>query len=223
MSVPELQFGEVFDNIDLLVRGVRLTLALWALAMAAGLGGGLFVGLARISEHRWVAWPARAFVEIFRNTPVLVQLVWFYFALPVLTGWQPPAFVAAALALSLNGAAYCGEIYRNGIQSVSRGQMEAARSLGMTRSRTLRRVILPLAVRRMVPAFTNRAVELAKNTSVASIVTVHELMYEARLFSSQNYLPLETFAVVAVIYFILIYPFTFASYGLERRFAASGA
>jgi polar amino acid transport system permease protein len=222
MKLPDLQFGEVFANLDLLLQGCRLTLALWAVALAAGLSFGLLVGLARASERRWLTVPARAYVELFRNTPVLVQLVWFYFALPVLTGVQLPAFAAAAIALSLNGAAYCGEIFRNGIQSVARGQWEAARALGMAYPRMMRRVVLPLAIRRMVPAFTNRAVELAKNTSVASIVTVHELMYEARLFSSQNYIPLETFAVVAVIYFVMIYPFTLASYGLERRFAASG-
>lgn len=223
MKMPELQFGEVFANIDLLLEACGLTLVLWAVALAAGLSGGLLVGLARISPRRWIAWPARGYVELFRNTPVLVQLIWFYYALPVLSGIQLPAFAAAALALSLNASAYCAEIYRGGIQSVAAGQWEAAQALGMGRLRLLRRIILPLAVRRMVPAFTNRAVELAKNTSVASIITVHELMYTARLFSSQNYIPMETFTVVAMIYFLLIYPFTLASYVLERRFAAGRA
>ncbi|WP_377811435.1 amino acid ABC transporter permease (plasmid) [Azospirillum sp. A29] len=223
ITMPELQFGEVFANIDLLFEACGLTLALWAVALAAGLSGGLLVGLARISPRRWIAWPARGYVELFRNTPVLVQLIWFYYALPVLSGIQLPAFAAAALALSLNASAYCAEIYRGGIQSVAAGQWEAGRALGMGRLRLLRRIILPLAVRRMVPAFTNRAVELAKNTSVASIITVHELMYTARLFSSQNYIPMETFTVVAMIYFLLIYPFTLASYALERRFAAGRA
>ncbi len=223
MTLPELQFGLIFANFDLLVEACGLTLALWFVALATGLAAGLLIGLARISRHSWVAWPARAYVEIFRNTPVLVQLVWFYYALPVLTGLQLPAFAAASLALSLNASAYCAEIYRGGIQSVVAGQWEAGRALGMGYGRLLKRIILPQAIRRMVPAFTNRAVELAKNTSVASIVTVHELMYNARLFSSQNYVPLETFTVVAMIYFGLIYPFTLASYALERRFAASGA
>jgi polar amino acid transport system permease protein len=221
--MPELQFGIVFANVDLLLAGCGLTLALWGVALAAGLGGGLVIGLARTSDQPFVALPARAFVEVFRNTPVLIQLIWFYYALPVLSGVQLPAFAAAALALSLNASAYCAEIYRNGIQSVARGQWEAGQALGMGRVRLMLCIILPQAVRRMVPAFTNRAVELAKNTSVASIITVHELMYNARLFSSQNYVPLETFTVVAMIYFVLIYPLTLASYGLERRFAASGA
>ncbi len=223
MIMSELQFGEVFANIDLLLEACGLTIALWFVALASGFSGGLVVGLARTARRRWIGWPARAFVEVFRNTPVLVQLIWIYYALPVLTGIQLPAFAAAALALSLNASAYCAEIYRGGIQSVPTGQWEAGRALGMSRLRLLRRIVLPLAVRRMVPAFTNRAVELAKNTSVASIITVHELMHTARLFSSQNYLPLETFTVVAMIYFMLIYPFTLASYALERRFAAGRA
>jgi polar amino acid transport system permease protein len=122
ITMPELQFGEVFANIDLLFEACGLTLALWAVALAAGLSGGLLVGLARISPRRWIAWPARGYVELFRNTPVLVQLIWFYYALPVLSGIQLPAFAAAALALSLNASAYCAEIYRGGIQSVAAGQ-----------------------------------------------------------------------------------------------------
>lgn len=217
------QFGEILVHTDVLLRGVGLTVALWAIAFACGLTFGLGFALLRLSDRRWLSWPARLLVELFRNTPVLVQLVWFYYAFPVLTGLQLPAFWAAALALSLNATAYCSEIYRGGIRSIVRGQSEAARALGMTAPRTLRRVILPLVTRRMLPAFTNRGVELAKNTSVASIVTVNELLYQARMLSSEYYLPLETFTIVAAIYFVLIYPGTLVAYGLERRFAARGA
>lgn len=221
--MEQLQFGEILVHTDLLLRGVWLTVALWAIAFGAGLTAGLGLGLARLSARRWIAWPARALVEAFRNTPVLIQLIWFYYALPVLTGIQLPAFAAAALALSLNATAYCAEIYRGGIRSIPRGQWEAGRALGMAAPRLMRRVLLPQAVRRMLPAFTNRGVELAKNTSVASIVTVNELLYQARMLSSEYYLPLETFTVVAVIYFVLIYPGTLAAYALERRLAAKGA
>ncbi len=219
----QFQFGEILAHTDLLLRGVGLTAGLWAIAFACGLSFGLGVALLRLSGSRWMAWPARLFVELFRTTPVLVQLVWFYYALPVLTGLQLPAFWAAALALSLNATAYCSEIYRGGIRSIVREQSEAARALGMTSARTMRRVVLPQVMRRMLPAFTNRGVELAKNTSVASIVTVNELLYQARMLSSEYYLPLETFTIVAVIYFVLIYPGTLLAYGLERRYAAKGA
>lgn len=222
MSATTFDFTEVLSNIDLLLGGARLTVLLWVLATLAGIGVGLPIALARISGRRVLEWPAAGLVEIFRNTPVLIQLIWFYYALPVLTGIQLSAFSATLLALSLNGAAYCAEIWRQGLLGVPRGQWEAGRALGMSRGRMLRRVVLPQAVRGMLPAFTNRAIELAKNTSVASIVTVHEMMYQARLFSSQHYVPLETFSVVAVIYFLVISPFTLVSDRLERRFAAQG-
>jgi polar amino acid transport system permease protein len=218
----ELAFGEVFTNIDLLLRGVILTVALWTIAIAFALVAGLFIGLARTSTRRWPNWIATGYIEVFRNTPVLVQLVWFYYAFPVLTGLQMKPFTAAALGLCLNSSAYCAEIYRGGIQSVVAGQWEAGKALGMRYWRVLWRIILPQAVRRMLPAFTNRAVELAKMTSIASVIAVHELMYEARTLSTQSFLPLETFTVVASIYFILIYPGTLAAYLLERRLATKG-
>jgi polar amino acid transport system permease protein len=132
------------------------------------------------------------------------------------------SFTAAALGLFLNTSAYCAEIWRAGLQSVASGQWEAASALGMTTRRTLARIILPQAARRMIPAFTNRGVELAKMTSIASVITVQELMYEAKMLSTQSFLPLETFSVVAVIYFLVIYPGTLAAYGLERRLNSRG-
>jgi polar amino acid transport system permease protein len=221
--IHEFDFTEVFDNIDLLLRGVWSALALWAVAFAFGLTAGLLLGLARITNRRLLDWPATAYVELFRNTPVLVQLVWFYYAFPVLTGLQMPAFAAAALGLSLNTSAYCAEIFRGGLQSVTAGQWEAGRALGMPYGRILRRIVLPQAVRRMIPAFTNRAIELAKMTAIASVIAVHELMYEARSLSSITFRPMEVFTTVALIYFFMIYPGTLLSYALEARLKRRGA
>jgi polar amino acid transport system permease protein len=212
-------FTDVLLNIDLLARGAWITVALWAIAFAFGLAVGLALGLVRSSGNRWLSLPAAAYVEVFRNTPVLVQLVWFYFAFPVLTGWQMSGFTAAALGLALNTSAYCAEIFRGGIASIARGQWEAGRALGMTWAALMRRIVLPLAVRRMVPAFTNRGIELGKMTAIASVIAVHELMYEARLLSSQTFRPLEVFTVIAVLYFVVIYPGTLLSYRLEARLA----
>lgn len=219
----EFAFGEVFANADLLLRGIRLTVALWAIAFVTALVAGLFLGIARGSPRKALNWPATAYIEVFRNTPVIVQLVWFYYAFPVLTGIQMSAFTAASLGLCLNTSAYCAEIYRGGLQSITAGQWEAGRALGMSYWTLMRRIILPQAIRRMVPAFTNRAVELAKMTSIASVVTVHELMNEARTLATQSFLPLETFTVVAIIYFLVIWPGTMAAGLLERRLAAKGA
>ncbi len=219
----QLQFKTVFENAHLLVNGLWLTISLWALSFAFALVAGLLLGLARGSDKRWLNYGASAYIEVFRNTPTLVQLIWFYYALPVLSGVQIAPFTAAALALSLNASAYCAEIYRAGLQSVARGQWEGARALGMPYSKVMRRVILPQAVRRMIPAFTNRGVELAKMTSIASVIQVNELMYQARTISTQTFLPLETFTVVAAAYFIIIYPGTLGSYLLERKLSRKGA
>lgn len=219
----EFDFLEILRNADLLLRGIWLTVALWIIAFVLALVAGLFLGIARGSPRKLLNWPATAYIEVFRNTPVLVQLVWFYYAFPVLTGIQTTPFVAACLGLCLNTSAYCAEIYRGGLQSITAGQWEAGRALGMSYWTLMRRIILPQAIRRMIPAFTNRGVELAKMTSIASVITVHELMHEARTLSTQTFLPLETFTVVAVIYFILIYPGTVVASVIERRLNARGA
>lgn len=212
-------FSDVLANGDLIARGARLTLLLWAVAYATGLAAGLLLGLARLAPSRWISWPAASPIEVFRNTPVLVQLVWFYYAFPVLTGLQMSAFVAAALGLSLNTTAYCAEIWRGGIAGIGRGQWEAGRAIGMDGFTLMRRIVLPQAIARMVPAFTNRAIELAKVTAIASVISVHELMYEARLLSANTYRPVEVFTIVALIYFVVIYPGTLLSYRLEARLA----
>lgn len=217
------QFGEILANSDLLLRGLKLTVLLFVIALSGALVCGLFIGLARASARRVPNLIATAYIEIFRNTPVLVQLIWFYYALPSLSGWQPSAFTAAALGLFLNTSAYCAEIWRAGLQSLPAGQWEAGRAIGMSEWQLLRRVAVPQALARMVPAFTNRGVELAKMTSIASTITVQELMYEAKMLSTQTFLPLETFTIVAVIYFVLIYPGTLAAYALERRLNSKGA
>ena len=213
-------FKIVADNFHILLRGVGVTIELWAVAMMLGLALGLLVSLGPLSGRRWLRYPAIGYVEVFRNTPVLIQLIWFYYAFPIVLGQQLTPFVAAILALTLNTSAYCAEIFRSGIDSIARGQWEAAKALGMTWATALRRIILPQVGKRMLPAFTNRAIELAKVTSLASVLAVHETMYQGRLLSSTYYRPLEILTVVALVYFVLIYPGSWLSSRLERRLAA---
>jgi polar amino acid transport system permease protein len=215
-------FQVVIDGLPILLRGLVLTVELWAIAFVVGLSLGLVIGLGRVSGRTWLNGPAIAYVELFRNTPVLVQLIWFYYAFPIVLGHQLTPVTAAILALTLNTSAYCAEIFRGGIQAVARGQWEGAKALGMTRAATMRRVILPQVFRTMLPAFTNRGIELAKVTSLASLLTVQEIMYQGRLLSSTYYRPLEILTVVALIYFGLIYPGSFLSARLERRLGARG-
>lgn len=214
-----VDFGPVLADWDLLARGAWLTLLLWAMAFGIGLCLGLPIGLMRGASRRGLNWPATAWIEIFRNTPVLVQLIWFHFAFPILTGIQPTPFASALLGLALNSSAYCAEIWRGGIFGIGRGQWDAGAALGLGPVALLLQVILPQAIRRMLPPFTNRLVEVGKMTALASVIAVPELMYEARLMSANTFLPLEVFTVIALMYFAVIWPAMLASSLLERRLA----
>ena len=213
----QFDFSMVIKILPVLWRGVIVTLELWAACRAIGLILGFFIALMRVSPAAPLRFLGRAFVEIFRNIPALIQLIWFFYAFPILIGAQLTPFTAAVLGISLNTAAFSAEIYRSGIQSLERGQWEGAMAIGMSRVATFRRVILPQVFRRMLPAFTNRAVEVAKVTSLASVLSVHELMYQGRLLSSTYYRPLEILTTVGIVYLVMIYPMTWTSAALERR------
>jgi polar amino acid transport system permease protein len=179
------------------------------------------VGLGRYAGNRLFYWPATAFVEFFRNTPVLVQILWFYFALPILMPFAISPLAAAALGISLNSAAFSAEIYRGGIQSIDRGQWDGARALGMTWLQAMRRIILPQALRRMTPALTNRAIEIFKMSTLASAVAYVELLQQAKLIASLNFNPIEAYTTVAVVFFVFLWPLVQLTYLVERRLARS--
>jgi polar amino acid transport system permease protein len=216
-------FSAVLQNWPVLLRGVGVTAGLWAVAFPAAMLVGVLIALGARSGNRWVGAVARAYMELFRNIPILIQLVWFFYAFPIVTGLQLSPYVAALLALTLNASAYCSEIFRGGLASLPKGQWEGASAIGMTRAQVLRRVVLPQVLKRMLPAFTNRGIEVAKNTSIASVIAVHELMYQGRALSAVSYRPLEMLTAVAVIYFVLIYPGAYAAGRLEKRLALRGA
>jgi polar amino acid transport system permease protein len=210
-------FASVFDNTDALLVGAAGTLRIFAICLALGLSLGLLVGLGRYSRNRWIHIPATIFVEFFRNTPVLVQILWFYFALPILLPFQISPLVAASLGISLNSAAFSAEIYRGGIQSIEAGQWDGARALGMRWGQAMRRIILPQALKRMLPALTNRAIEIFKMSTLASAVAYVELLQQGKLIASLNYNPIEAYTAVAVIFFVFLWPLVQFSYFLERR------
>ena len=214
-------FAPVFDNADVLLAGAVGTLRLFVVCLLAGLSLGLLVGLARYARA-W-AWhaPATVFVEFFRNTPVLVQILWFYFALPILLPFEISPLAAAALGISLNSAAFSAEIYRGGIQSIERGQWEGARALGMTHAQAMRRIVLPQALRRMLPALTNRGIEIFKMTTLASAVAYVDLLQKGKLLASLNFNPIETYTVIAIVFFLCLFPLVQLTYALERRLGRS--
>jgi polar amino acid transport system permease protein len=199
--------------------GVLVTLAYTAATITVGLVIGLLVGLGRLSKSRLLNIPLIAFIEVFRCTPVLVQIVWFYYALPVLLGIQIPAVVAGIMTLSCYTGAFYAEIFRGGIISIEQGQWDAARALGLCRWPMMRRVILPQAIRRMIPPFVNQSITQLKNTSLVSTIAVPDLLYNGTLITADTYRPLEVYTVVAVIYFVLLFPSTLLAQWYERRLA----
>lgn len=209
-------FATILDNLPVLWVGIKGTVLIFAVTVTLGLSGGLVVGIARYSRSAAVVWPARAFVELFRNTPVLVQIIWFYYAFPILTGIEVNPFLAATLGISLNTMAFSGEIYRAGIQSIEPGQWEGAKAIGMSYYQTLRRVILPVAIKRVLPALTNRGIEVFKMSTLASVVAYVETLNQAKLIADLNFNPIESYTAVALIFFAVLYPVVQGTYALER-------
>jgi polar amino acid transport system permease protein len=200
-------------------RGVLVTLGYTAATIALGLVIGLAVGLGRLSKSWLANAPLVAFIEVFRCTPLLVQIVWFYYALPVLLGIQIPATVAAVMTLSCYTGAFYAEIFRGGIISIEQGQWDAARALGLRPWHVMRKVILPQAIRRMIPPFVNQSITQLKNTSLVSTIAVPDLLYNGILVTADTYRPLEVYTVIALIYFALLFPSTLLAQAYERRLA----
>ena len=212
-------FYFLYKYIPLLWRGVLVTLGYTVATIAIGLIIGLLLGLGRLTKSRLLNIPLIAFIEAFRCTPLLVQIVWFYYALPVLLGIQIPAVVAGIMTLSCYTGVFYAEIFRGGIISIEQGQWDAARALGLRRWHVMRLVILPQAVRRMIPPFVNQSITQLKNTSLVSIIAVPDLLYNGTLITADTYRPLEVYTVIAVIYFVLLFPSTLLAQAYERHLA----
>ncbi len=215
------QWQLIWDFRQVFWRGIEVTVMLTWWALLIGLVLGLLLGLMRSSRLKVLRWPAAVYVDIFRATPILVQLVWIYYALPILLGLQMGNIVAASVGIGLHAAAYIAEIFRAGIDSIDRGQSDAAKSLGMGYGQAMRRIILPQAVRRMVPPFINEFATLMKLTTLGSVLAVNELLHEAENLINNTYRPLEVYTVVAVLFGLMIYPFIWLSQRLEQRWKKS--
>lgn len=197
--------------------GTLYTLGFTVLTAMSGLLTGGIIALANLSRIRIVNAFLTGLVETFRCTPVLVQLVWCYYALPVLIGIELRPSVAAFITLTIYGGSFYGEIIRGGIISVDPGQWDAGRAVGMRAHQLMSRVILPQALKRMVPPLVNQTVLQLKNTSLLSVLAVPDLLYQGQLITSATYRPLETYTMIAVIYFILLFPLTRFARRLEAQ------
>lgn len=197
--------------------GIGWTVAYTLGTIVLGTLIGLAVALLRLKRWRLIDWPLMGYVEIFRCTPLLVQIIWFYYAFPVVIGVNIPAHVAAVAVLSLYGGAFYAEIFRGGIESIERGQWDAARAVGLRPWLVMKLVILPQATRRMLPPYVNQSIIQLKNTSLVSVIAVPDLVYQATLINADTYRPLEVYTVVAIIYFAILFPATLLAQRLEQR------
>jgi polar amino acid transport system permease protein len=218
----EFDWSNLREYLPFLLAGAGTTLAITAVAAAIATVFGLLLALARISGWRILAWPAYAYIEFFRTTPPLIQIIWFYFVVPVLIGYELNSFQAASIALGLNVAAFLGEIFRAGIQGVDATQRDAAQVLGLSRVDTYRFVVLPQAMRIVLPPATTTIMLLLKATALASAIGTMELTRVGQLVAIETFRPFEILTAVAVIYFIINYPIALAARYLEHRLAISG-
>ena len=214
----QFNFDLVVNSFPLLLVGAGVTIKITALSVALGVVIGLFVGIARISRLRILRVLAAVYVDFFRGTPLLVQIFLVYFALPVITGQRVDPFVAAIGSCGINSGAYVAEIFRAGIQSNDKGQMEAGRSLGMTWVQTMRYIIVPQAFKRVIPPLGNEFIALLKDSSLVSVIGFEELTRRGQLIIAKTYGSLEIWISVAVIYLAMTLTISrFVAY-LERRY-----
>jgi lysine-arginine-ornithine-binding protein len=208
--------GIVRRTWSFFLKGVWLTARLALLSLALGLPIGLLLALARVQSSKILSAPAAVYVEVMRGTPLLVQILFIYFVLPSF-GINIPAFWSGIIALTLNSAAYIAEIFRAGILSIDAGQMEAARSLGMSHTQAMRRIILPQTFRRVVPPMTNEGIALLKDSSLVSVIGLTELARTGQELASRYAAPLTIWPMVAIFYLLLTFPLTRIAEYLERR------
>jgi len=216
--VGDLQFAKILGYLPDLIRGVGVTLELGLISASVGLLLGLVLALMKYSRVPLLYWPAAVYIEFFRTTPPLVQIVWLYYGLPLLTGYDLGALGAAAVALGLNIAAFYAEIMRAGIVGVHRTQWQAARVLGLNLLDTLRYVVLPQALRNVLPPMGTTTIYLIKDTALASAISTPELLRIGQLIAVETFRPVETLTIVAVLYFVVTYPVALLIGRMERRF-----
>lgn len=210
-------WGAAFVHPHLWIHALTITLGYAIATILAGLVLGVLLGMLLLSKRLLLRLPAGGFVQVFRCTPLLIQIIWFYYALPVALNVTIPAWLAAGLGLTFYMGAFSAEIFRGGIMSIDKGQWQAAKAIGMLPWQVMHRVVLPQATRRMVPPFVNQSVLQLKNTSLLSIVAVPDLMYTAQVFVSETFRPLEIYTVLGIMYLVILYPLQKLAKALERR------
>ena len=220
MSIP-FDLSLIFDSLPLLGIGALVTIEITAVSVFLGTCIGLMVGIAELARYPWIRIPAKIYVDFIRGTPLLVQIFIIYFALPIILGTRIEPFVAAVAACSINSGAYVAEIFRAGIQSIDKGQMEAGRSLGMSWTQTMRYIVIPQAFRRTIPQLGNEFIAMLKDSSLVSVIGFEELTRKGQLVIASTYGSLEIWTAVAIIYLIMTLSITRFVAFLELLFKLS--
>ena len=211
----QLDFSVVWKYLPLLLQASVMTVLLTVLSQTIGTIGGFLLALARMSPRPWLRWPSWAYIWVFRGTPMLLHLFFVYYAAPAF-GVTLEAFPAAIIAMSISSFAYNADIIRAGLQAVHHGQIEAAQAVGMTYPQVVRRIIVPQAIRIIIPPYMGNAISHTKASSLASVITVQELMLTAQMIYSSTYRAIEILSAAGAIYLVLTSCLTLLQLYLER-------
>ncbi|WP_439402526.1 amino acid ABC transporter permease [Bradyrhizobium sp. DASA03068] len=210
----------VFANWDILAYGLLVTLKYTIYTCVIGVAIGLLVALLQLTPWPLVRWTGRVWVEFFRNIPLLVLLMWTYYALPIFLQIQIGKETAGVLGLGFYASGFYAEILRAGVQSIDRGQTDAAVALGMGYFQRMKRIILPQALRRMVPPLMGQTIMQLKNTTLLSVLTIPDLLYQAGYIASFTYRPMEVYTVIGAVFILMLFPLSALSRRFERKEAA---
>lgn len=204
------------NSIPYLLQGIPYTLLISFGGLAIGFVIGMISGLLSISPTRLLRWPAIAYLEVFRGTPILVQVLFIYYGLPDVIGGPINALAAGIAAIALNSGAYISEIVRGGVQSIAKGQREAGLSLGLSRRQTFLYIIWPQALKRMIPPLGNQAIVSIKDTSLFSVIGVGELVRQGQVYIATTFTAFEVYFMVAMLYLVITLSLSFLLRWLER-------
>ncbi|SEC24044.1 amino acid ABC transporter membrane protein, PAAT family [Paramicrobacterium humi] len=211
----------VVDYLPALGVGLYYTVLISIVGLLIGFVLGAIFGLGRISRNKIIYGISTVYVEVLRGTPILVQAIWTFYALPLIIGFNIPPLTAGIVVIGLNSGAYIAEIVRGAVQSIEKGQMEAGRSLGMGRHMTMLHVIWPQAFKRMIPPLGNQFIISIKDTSILSVILVPELIFQARLIAANHFNAVEIYTTAALCYLVITLPLSKVLNVVEKRLARS--
>jgi glutamine transport system permease protein len=215
--IGRFDWAGVIEFLPQLMTGLYYTLLISVLGLLIGFILGAIFGMGRVAKNKIIYGISTVYIEVIRGTPVLVQAIWIYFALPLIIGMNIDSIVAGVIVIAINSGAYIAEIVRGAVQSIEKGQMEAGRSLGLDHGKTMRYIIWPQAFKRMIPPLGNQFIISIKDTSLLSVILVPELIFQGRLIAANHFNAVEIYTTVAAFYLVITLSLSLVLRLLERR------